>query len=333
MKANASFNLLRRLDCEPLSGASEDALTLIEGQFLGIVGLRIESGVWDVGQALRLQPVQPRSGAHEISRVLLDERVAAIVARYSSYVSYELVVSPSVAIGTEAVDLGKGFISLLRVRSLPEILVPAALPCSWSAATLNRLNARSCEADLIEDIPNLLQLDETRIVSVDDLQWIFDNLSHFQWLMSTSAAYALAVDSLCQHNHQSNLRMAAAMIWSGIEALFGMKGGETTYRLALYISAILEGPGAARYELFKKTKEEYNTRSRIVHGSATDEEAIRRHILKARSLLSRLICRMTESQGVPATETLDKLISGETATLLAPSAGNLAEDMVMSSAR
>lgn len=289
---------------------------LPDGRFLGIIGLELENPIWDVAEVLRLQPIQPRPEAHEIARAVNDPDVAAIVGRYSDFLGYELAIAPEVAVGDEAVELGRTFVALLRVRSLVEILVPAAMPCSWSAAILNRVPLHSCAAVLLEDNPNLLQLEDRRPVPSSDLNWIFDNLSVFTLLNQTLPAYNLAVDSLCQHNHQGNLRMAAAMLWSGTEALFGIKG-ELTYRLAAYIAAILEDASDARYELFRTVKEEYNVRSRIVHGDLSDHERIRQHIVVTRKILSRLICKITERQGIPATDEIERLLLCQTATQLA----------------
>ncbi len=290
----------RQVDNDPLP----------EGRFLGIVGLQLVNPVWDMADALRLQPVEPRLGAHEIARALTDPRKAATLGRYCEYIDYELAVAPTVAVGKDAILFAWSFISLLRVRSLVEILVPAALPCSWSVAVLNRLAAHSCEVDLLEDSPNIRQLEEAEPVKDDDLAWIVNRLTTFNSLKATSPPYALAVDSLCEHNHQSSFRMAAAMLWSGIEALFDIKS-EISYRLAIYIATLLEKPGNARYELFKRVKKEYNTRSRIMHGDSTDPETLRLHVVTTRKLLSRLICRVTENQGVPKPEEIDGLVLTE----------------------
>lgn len=110
--------------------------------------------------------------------------------------------------------------------------------------------------------------------------------------------------------------MAAAMLWSGTEALFGIKG-ELTYRLAAYIAAVLEDASPERYELFRTVKDEYNVRSRIVHGDLSDDERIRQHIVVTRKILSRLICKITERQGIPSTEEIDSLLLCQSATQLA----------------
>lgn len=321
MIAHPSFSLLQRLSRDTGADGANVAEPLPEGNFLGIIGLQLEEPIWDVATALRLQPIQPRPGAHEVARAVADPQVAAIIGRYSDFLGYELAIAPEVAIGDEALELGRTFLALLRVRSLVEILVPAAMPCSWSAATLNRVPAHSCAAVLLEDNPNLLQLEERRAVPTSDLAWIFDNLSVFTTLNKTLPAYNLAVDSLSQHNHEGNLRMAAAMLWSGIEALFGIKG-ELTYRLAAYIAGMLEDSAESRYELFQRVKEAYNIRSRIVHGDLSDHEGIRQHILISRKILSRLICNVTERQGIPSTEELDRLVFGQKATQLALSTSN-----------
>jgi hypothetical protein len=317
MSSDLSYTLLSRLDRNPGLVGLEELEPLPEGRFLGIVGLMLERPSWDVAKALRLDPIIPRIGSHEITRVVKDPRIAAIVARYVPYIGYELSVSPDLAVGDEAIGLGRDFISLLRVRAVPEILVPAVLGCSWSASTLNRRPAHSCDAELLEDIPNLLQLDDPRPVSVADLDWIFQNLSAFQLLLKTSPAYGLAVDSLCQHTQQTSMRMAAAMLWSGIEALFPVRG-EITYRLAMYIAAVLDDPGPSRYQTFRLMKQEYNTRSRIVHGDATDFQTIRHHILTTRRVLSQLLCWVTENNGLLSPDELD-------GRLLSPSARELAQ--------
>ena len=313
-------SLLQNLEEHPEDLDADAAPPLPEGRYLGIVGLKLEEPVWDMARALRLQPIFPRSGPHEITRALQDERKAAVAARYSSYVNYELAVAPEIAVGQEAVDLAYAFLALLRVRALPEILVPAALPCSWSAATLNRLAPRSCDASLLEDYPHSFQLESTRSVQKIELDWVFENLATFQTLKKTNEAYALAVDSLCQHGHQTSLRMAAAMLWSGIEALFPIRS-EVTFKLAAYIATMLEPPSDQRLVLYRNVKAGYNMRSRIVHGDATDEISVRRHIIETRRLLSRLVCRSTELQGLPTPESVEAaLLSGSAMAVAHPSA-------------
>jgi hypothetical protein len=304
---SATYSLLRNLEDHPEALGVDLTPPLPQGRFLGIVGLRLEEPIWDVAESLRLQPITTRSGPHEISRVLLDERQAAVAARYSRFVNYELAVSPAIATGDEAVTFAYAYIALLRIRALPEILVPAALPCSWSATTLNRLQPRSCEATLLEDYPNSFQLEEAKTIAVADLTWVFDNLAIFQTLRSTNEAYSLAVDSLCQHGHQTSLRMAAAMLWSGIEAFFPIRS-EITFKLASYIATVLEPPGERRHEIYKSVKSGYNTRSRIIHGESSDERSVRRHIVETRELLSRLICKSTELQGIPVIDAIEQAL-------------------------
>ena len=301
-----SLRLLDRLREHP-DATPEGAEPLLEGWYFAILGLRLAEPIWDAASALRLQPIAPRPEAHEIARALKDAESAVVLGRYAMFLGYELAIAPQVASAEEAIELGKSFLSLLRVKSFPDILVPAAIQSSWSATTLRHVPAHSCDAFLLEDNPNLLQLKDSRAIPASELDWTLQNLAVFDVLNKTSPAYNLAVESLCMYNHQSNLRMAAAMLWSGIEALFGIKG-ELTYRLAAYIAALLESPGPARYELFCGVRKQYNIRSRIVHGDTSDLGAIRDHVVVTREILSRLICRITQDQGVPSTEALDALV-------------------------
>ncbi len=299
--------LIDRLQANPGFFELAASTPLPDGRYLGIVGLRLLERDWDLGGAIQIQAIGSRPDAHEISRALLDQQNAAAIGRYCHLVTHELAVGPEIATGADAIQLGLQFISLLRTKTLSEILIPAALSNSWSATVLNRIPQHTCDAIVLEDFPKFLSLEDPKIVNKDDLNWVIDNLSAFQQLHATMPAYALAVDSLCQHSHQGSVRMAAAMLWSGIEALFGLQS-EINFRLALYVAGFLEDIGPARLSMFSAVKTEYNTRSKIVHGDMNDDAFICAHIVKTRHFLSRLLCKVTENRGMPSKEDLNSLI-------------------------
>ncbi len=316
MQPRRASPLIQRLEANRNILGTAAPEPLPKGLFLGIIGLLLQDSNWDLEGALRIQVIGSRPGAHEVARALSDQRVAAIIGRYGPLVVHELAVGPEITTGDEAISVGLDFMSLLRVKTLSELLIPAALSCSWSATVLNRVPPQSCDATLLEDIPATLSLEDPKAVSKDDLNWVFEHLSTFQQLYATTPAYALAVDSLCQHSQQTNVRMAAAMLWSGIEALFGLKG-EINFRLALYIAAFLEDLGSNRLTVFAAVRSEYNTRSRIVHGDTSDEHLICNHVIKTRQFLSHLLCKSTENRGIPSKEALDAVIlAGDTAGVI-----------------
>ena len=99
----------------------------------------------------------------------------------------------------------------------------------------------------------------------------------------------------------------AAMLWSGIEAIFGINT-ELRFRLATMIAALLEPRGAARRSMYRRVKRLYNVRSRIVHGGKASDEEIAEHIVEVRALLSGLLCQFVEGRKIPSETDIEKLV-------------------------
>jgi hypothetical protein len=58
--------------------------------------------------------------------------------------------------------------------------------------------------------------------------------------------------------------------WIALEGLFGEKGGELVFRLALRLAAFLGSGGAERQRIFASAKASYDLRSQLVHGSSAN---------------------------------------------------------------
>ena len=275
---------------------------------LGIVGLHVPQGTWKELDFLELRRVDAAANLHELQRAINDSVIATVLSRYSAYVAYELAIKSGLASAADAPGFGLSFANLLRIRVGPEILIPGSMNSSWTAHVLNRLPERSCAAALHEDIPNSLSIEAGATATHDDLRWVLSGLGIFRQLYSDREQFGLAVDAFCQHTHQSTKRMAAAMLWSGIEALFGTRGGETTYRLAMYVASYLEPIGDLRLSTFRDLKNAYNTRSRVVHGSASAEADLDEHLRITRSLLQRLLQKMIVENSVPSSEQFDQMV-------------------------
>jgi len=51
--------------------------------------------------------------------------------------------------------------------------------------------------------------------------------------------------------------------------------------------------------IYRRVKQLYDVRSRIVHGGKATAEEIAQHIVEVRALLSRLLCKFVEDGRVP----------------------------------
>jgi hypothetical protein len=95
-------------------------------------------------------------------------------------------------------------------------------------------------------------------------------------------------------------------LWSGIECLFKVSS-EISRTLAMYSALLLEeGDAELRYKRFKEIKKDYGVRSKVVHGTVGNGEALEEAYSRASNLLARLLSRCVELSRVPSSEEYDR---------------------------
>lgn len=262
-------------------------------------GLTFRNGPYvfqDVGE---LREVLHPPGEIELAKALKSKSLLSAVARHMPAVTHELALQSSESKFSQSdLTIGWWIISAIRCRTLTDILVPAVASASWDV--FPALQANSCEVQLLEDVPAVRRISPSVEISVESLDWVQENLKRWIDLLE-QPAFRLAIDSLTTHNQHANLRMAAAALWAGFEALFGINS-ELRFRLALMAAAYLEERGPDRLSTYRRVKKLYDYRSKAVHGGATSDNFLVEHIIEVRVLLSRLVCRMTEIGKMPTTD-------------------------------
>jgi hypothetical protein len=236
---------------------------------------------------------------------LSDMRVAYALGRYSASIRYELGVERT----TERPDpdcftLAWRVVSALRVRSLAEVLIPAASDVPWAAVAA----ARPCTVRVLEDMPGTRVLAPPVAVSAEHVSWVCGNYKAYSALL-LKPAFRVAAEALTLHQFQASERMMAAHLWAGIEALFNIQA-ELRFRLAAVIASLLEPRGDARRDLYRRVQRLYDVRSKAVHGAKLSEDMLEKHILEVRSLLSRLLCLCVERTALFSTDDLEAALFG-----------------------
>lgn len=277
-----------------LSGLSGE-----EGLCFALSGLAIEGGSFEFEGVAKLRPVIRPPGEIELANALKDKSLLSAVARHMPAVSYELAVLKSVSNDPQdLMNLGWWITSAMRCRSLTDVLVPVVSSVSWDG--IAAIEANTCDVWLLEDVPAARRFGDLIVASQADLKWVHDHLTSWIDLLERPA-FRLAVDSLTTHHQQANLRMTAAALWAGFEALFSINS-ELRFRLSALVASYLEPRGTSRVTLYKRIKTLYDYRSKAVHGAATSESLLQSHIVETRGILSRLLCRMVEAKLLPSTE-------------------------------
>lgn len=279
------------------------------GWYFGILGLDLDMPKFSFAilpdVAIVEEVVEP-PGEVELANSLRDPKDFSGIARYSHGIRYQLRIHNFSDTDQSSFDLAWWIISLIRVRTSAEFLVPVAADHSWSA--ISGLEARTCEVTFVEDVPNARKLGESASVKLSDLDWVSKNVLKFARLLETPC-FRLAVESLSTHQHQASERMMAATLWAGIEALFNIQS-ELGFRLSTYIAVVIEPAGAGRRAVYQDVKKLYGIRSKAVHGAKISSEQLRTHVLAVRSILSRILCKFIEEEQVFSDERIEKEIFG-----------------------
>jgi hypothetical protein len=135
-----------------------------------------------------------------------------------------------------------------------------------------------------------------------DKEWLERHFATARNLLS-NLAFETATHSLATFRWHSVPRSQLALIWSGIEALFGIDS-EIVFRVSLYIARFLEPDDQVkRSQLFAKVKQLYKQRSKAVHGAKIKGD-IQTAVKESSDLLGRLIRRCAELNQLPDTDSL-----------------------------
>ena len=139
-------------------------------------------------------------------------------------------------------------------------------------------------------------------LTASDKEWLERYFETARNLLS-NPAFQTAAHSLASFRWHSHPRSRLALIWSGIEALFGIDS-EIVFRVSLYIARFLAPDDQIeRSQLFAKVKQLYKQRSKAVHGSKMKGD-MQRAVRESSDLLGRLIRRCAELNELPDTDSL-----------------------------
>ena len=304
-KQGKTLNILDHLQARKERAAARLANMRGKQFCFALLGLKTSVDQFEFLPGVRLQAVEDPPNEIELAQCLKSRGDFVAIGRYSTAIRYELAVDAKFGETEQAAfNLAWWLIAALRVRSLAEFLVPLVADHSWS--TIAGAPEESCVAKLLEDVPQAYRLKEPVEVTRSDLEWVSEHLLTFPTLLENER-FRLAVEALCTHQHHPTKRMMAAVLWSGIEALFSIES-ELSFRIACYAAAVLEPRGKSRSDVFKRVKSLYSVRSKAVHGASVTDDELSKHVVEVRNLLSRLLCMFTEAKHLPGRHEFDEAL-------------------------
>jgi hypothetical protein len=253
-------------------------------------------------------------------KVVLGEHVSLLPA--SCAADSDLIVAllkKRIDVGVAAIFLGAVSSQLHIVADTPKELATRAWNSLWDAVLLSALfhcdaicnfqcdtPAESLRANSSIEVTNyhLRGLSDAtpHIIASSEADWIEKHFASAQMLLS-KPSFQNAVHCLASYRWHSLPRARLAVLWAGIEGLFGVES-ELVFRVSLYSARFLEPNNQPnRQKVFKDVKGLYKQRSQAVHGSELKGDA-GECVNKSAALLQRLIQHCVTNNGLPSVEAL-----------------------------
>jgi hypothetical protein len=205
--------------------------------------------------------------------------------------------------------------SQLRVRANnPEETAASAWNALWDALLLGAITDCDVICNLQSDIPaeklspksqvvvtnyhlRGLARSPSKTISDTEAAWIEQHFGSARALLRDDT-FQNAIHCLATYHWHSMPRVKLAILWSGIEGLFGIDS-EIVFRMSLYAARFLAPDNRAQQtEIFGKVKELYKVRSKAVHGGRIKSDA-QPSVCESADLLRSLILKCAETGAVP----------------------------------
>jgi hypothetical protein len=139
------------------------------------------------------------------------------------------------------------------------------------------------------------------LLTEDHIRWLGAHYATARKMLSQHL-FLDAVHALASYKWHSLPRARLAMLWAGIEGLFGIDS-EIVFRLSLGVAKFLGDSASEQRQIFESTKSLYKARSRAVHGGKMKGD-VEKAISESAGLLNRLIVRAAEQNQLPHLERL-----------------------------
>lgn len=261
------------------------------------------------------------SGIEVPGEVLLSDNVKLIPAD-TSHLDFETAIATCSRpddIAVVAAFIPRITAQLKIDAPTPKELAALAWNSSWDALLLSALfntevgfNLQSdTEASQISAQTNLHATNfhfhgftHVKSHTLDDkeVDWVSSNFNEARLLLNNER-FQTAVHCLASYRWHSMPRIKMAVLWAGIEGLFGASS-EIRFRISLYISRFLHPEDAnARKITFEVVKKLYNSRSSAVHGSKIKGDLLK-SVEESAVLLKDLIRQSIENRAIPNEEEL-----------------------------
>lgn len=144
--------------------------------------------------------------------------------------------------------------------------------------------------------------DEARTINEAECVWLESHFENAQILLNQHG-FQNAVHCLATYHWHSLPRAQLALLWAGIEGLFGVES-EIVFRVSLYTAKFLAPDDAlVQRQIFTDVKKLYSVRSKAVHGGRLKGDPSN-SVSESVELLRKLIVACVEGNQLPMVDQL-----------------------------
>lgn len=228
-----------------------------------------------------LRPVQLNSKIHLLENRAETQRDYGFLCALADTISFELEITADTAKNAAMQAWNYQYILIL-------LSIYKTCPIAWPFQCHSSAISDSDSKIIVSNIAGINRAFSTPVaLTENDLNECKNLWSTFYNLISDKAfLHASSVAATNFIEPRASIRMAS--IWSGIEAILGFDQ-ELTFRLSLASARLLEKAPQEREKRFRVIKKLYGLRSKCVHGSPTDREAVEAGVNDSLSLLRDLL--------------------------------------------
>ncbi len=263
--------------------------------YLYINGLEVDEEI-RLSENKTILPVKTPPPLDIISKLVKSDLDFGIAVIFSSRVFSQIKIT-STDPKNLAVTAWNSQWDLVLISAIFNCQVECNLQCTQSAEKI------SCDSIFdITDYHLYGLVDEPYKLTREDSNWLRDYYDNANSLMDNNA-FITAIHSLANYKWNSMPRIQLAILWAGIESLFGIDS-ELSYRISLYISKFLSKDDNLRAkELYNEVRALYKARSCAVHGSRIKGEQTQL-VEQSASLLNKLVIKCITLNSLPDIENL-----------------------------
>lgn len=196
----------------------------------------------------------------------------------------------------------------------PKELSVSAWNSSWDALLLSALFHTEIGFNLQSDVPaeeigtgsslraTSLHMygianSKSHELTTDETKWISAHFKDARQLLENER-FQTAVHCLASYRWHSMPRIKLAVLWAGIEGMFGASS-EIRFRISLYIARFLhQGDSEKRKLVFNALKKLYNSRSAAVHGAKIKGD-IDVSVEESANILQKILMQCVVNKSMP----------------------------------